>query len=109
DCAFLAWMLLCTLHPPCATETPLPGNPAGGLSPAGCWTPTQDCALRCDGASRCIPESWLCDGHADCLDRTDEQGCGETPGLGRAGDGPPGAPSACAAGPRAGLAHCSGP
>nr|XP_009682064.1 PREDICTED: uncharacterized protein LOC104149877 [Struthio camelus australis] len=32
----------------------------------GCWSPTRDCALRCDGATRCIPESWLCHGHADC-------------------------------------------
>lgn len=49
----------------------------------GCWSPTQDCALRCDAATRCVPKSWLCDGHADCLDHTDEQGCGETQGLAR--------------------------
>ncbi|NWT18474.1 VLDLR protein, partial [Vireo altiloquus] len=30
---------------------------------------------RCDNATRCIPKSWLCDGHADCQDHTDEQGC----------------------------------
>lgn len=52
-----------------------------GSDETGCWTPTQECALRCDTATRCIPRSWLCDGHADCLDHTDEQGCGKTLGL----------------------------
>lgn len=52
-----------------------------GSDETGCWTPTQECALRCDAATRCIPKSWVCDGHADCLDHTDEQGCGETLGL----------------------------
>lgn len=28
----------------------------------------------CDG-NRCIPKAWRCDGHVDCSDQSDEQGC----------------------------------
>lgn len=31
--------------------------------------------MRCDNKTRCVPKSWLCDGHADCSDKEDEQGC----------------------------------
>lgn len=31
--------------------------------------------FQCDG-TRCIPSDWICDGHLDCSDRTDESGCG---------------------------------
>lgn len=32
--------------------------------------------FQCDN-NRCIPVDWLCDGHLDCADHSDEIGCGE--------------------------------
>jgi hypothetical protein len=48
------------------------------------WTPECPPIGRCDrlgpwpcqSGSQCVDESWLCDGEADCDDRSDEYGCG---------------------------------
>ncbi|XP_037680327.1 CD320 antigen [Choloepus didactylus] len=34
--------------------------------------------LRCRQHGACIPRTWRCDGHPDCRDASDEQGCGTT-------------------------------
>lgn len=36
--------------------------------------------LRCPLGGTCIPPTWLCDGHPDCVDSSDELGCGTSPG-----------------------------
>uniref|UniRef100_A0A8C3XA03 CD320 molecule n=1 Tax=Catagonus wagneri TaxID=51154 RepID=A0A8C3XA03_9CETA len=38
--------------------------------------PCQDGELYCPPQNSCFPITWLCDGHPDCLDSSDELGCG---------------------------------
>ncbi|KAF6092825.1 CD320 molecule [Phyllostomus discolor] len=38
--------------------------------------PCQAGELRCPLDGTCIPPTWLCDGHPDCVDSSDELGCG---------------------------------
>ncbi|KAA0703655.1 Histone-lysine N-methyltransferase PRDM9 [Triplophysa tibetana] len=44
---------------------------------ADCFIRSHDCKHRCDNKTRCIPESFLCDGEKDCMDATDEENCNQ--------------------------------
>ncbi|AWP15061.1 putative low-density lipoprotein receptor-related protein 2-like [Scophthalmus maximus] len=37
---------------------------------------SEGCQRRCDNNTRCIPETFLCDGERDCADGSDEEKCG---------------------------------
>ncbi|CAH1271903.1 ST14 [Branchiostoma lanceolatum] len=60
---FFMWCLceLCTAFNNTTTALP-PSTTSGGCLP-------------CDGARRCVPYERVCDGVADCVDRTDELNC----------------------------------
>lgn len=46
--------------------------------------PCSSLEFHCRSSSECIHRSWVCDGSADCKDKSDEEGCGKSPdGLGR--------------------------
>ena len=47
---------------------PFPTCPPGVIL---CDTECEDCTPQC------IPSNWRCDGHVDCLDKSDESDCGE--------------------------------
>ncbi|XP_075031458.1 CD320 antigen isoform X1 [Calonectris borealis] len=50
----------------------LPPPPPGNASLSGC-RPDQ---FQCKPGATCFPWEWRCDGHPDCEDEGDEQGCG---------------------------------
>ncbi|XP_065508387.1 CD320 antigen isoform X2 [Caloenas nicobarica] len=51
---------------------PLPAPPPENATLSGC-SPDQ---FQCEPGTVCLPREWLCDGHPDCMDDGDEQGCG---------------------------------
>ncbi|XP_075579714.1 CD320 antigen [Pelecanus crispus] len=67
----LLLLLLLLLPLPPALLLLLPPAPPGNASLPAC-PPAQ---FQCEPGAACFPREWRCDGHPDCEDEGDEQGC----------------------------------
>ncbi len=46
-----------------------------GSDERGCSVTCGPTDFQCPATKQCIPDAWLCDGDADCLNREDENNC----------------------------------